>query len=115
MYRMSKIYIVEIQTNVIFFILCRFILCFRYVILPLTPGYRECKDSLVKAQKFIFKIIDEHKTSYDEDNIRNIIDEYIKERNLRRSKGDPTAKYFTGDNQSVNHRLFLEAANAKCH
>lgn len=63
----------------------------------------------------IFKIIDEHKASYDEENIRDIIDEYIKERNLRRSKGDPTAKYFTGDNQSINHILFLETVNAKWH
>ncbi|KAF8764668.1 Cytochrome P450 2F3 like protein [Argiope bruennichi] len=34
-------------------------------------------------------------STYNEENIRDIIDDYFKERDARRSKGDPTARYFT--------------------
>lgn len=70
---------------------------FRYIILPFTVGYREYKASLNKARSILYILIDEHKATYDEANVRDIIDEYIQERNYRQSKGDSTAKYFTGN------------------
>ncbi|KAG8183291.1 hypothetical protein JTE90_025991 [Oedothorax gibbosus] len=67
----------------------------RYVILPLTPGYRKFKKSQALCENLLFKIINEHKATYNEDNVRDVIDEYIRERNERQSKQDPSYKHFT--------------------
>ncbi|KAG8176955.1 hypothetical protein JTE90_015421 [Oedothorax gibbosus] len=67
----------------------------KYLILPFTPGYKESMARLKKIEKILYQIIDEHKSTYDENHSRDIIDDYIKERIARRSKGDPTAQYFT--------------------
>lgn len=67
----------------------------RYLILPFTHKYREAMRNLEMMEKSIYDIIDRHKSTYNEDNMRNIIDLYIKERNSRQSKNDSTAAYFT--------------------
>ncbi|KFM76704.1 Cytochrome P450 2A9, partial [Stegodyphus mimosarum] len=54
---------------------------------------------IVKNQKLmedaVYEIIDQHENTFDEDHVRNIVDAYLKERNERRQRGDPTADYFT--------------------
>ncbi|GFY41615.1 cytochrome P450 2B11 [Trichonephila inaurata madagascariensis] len=67
----------------------------KYIIFPLKPEYRKARSSHRKAEKILLDIVNEHKATYDEGHARDIIDDYIKERNKRRSKGDPTAEYFT--------------------
>ncbi len=47
------------------------------------------------------KIIKKHVDTFDRNNIRDIIDSYIKDREDRIDKGDPTAKYFTGKSKNV--------------
>lgn len=45
----------------------------------------------------IFKMVNKHKSSFNENSVRNdIFDRYFKERIDRGSRNDPTAKYFTG-------------------
>lgn len=60
------------------------------------PHFSEALQCRVKMEKLLYNMIDEHKSTYDPENPRDIIDEYFKERDRRRSKGDPTAEYFTG-------------------
>ncbi|KAF8764667.1 Cytochrome P450 2F3 like protein [Argiope bruennichi] len=62
---------------------------------PLQPAFRKALKSHRKIEEILFDIVKEHKSTYDEENIRDIIDDYIKERDLKRSKADPTAEYFT--------------------
>ncbi|KAG8176958.1 hypothetical protein JTE90_015424 [Oedothorax gibbosus] len=64
----------------------------RYLILPFTSGYREFRKSHKLIQRCIYKIIEDHKSTYKEDHIRDIIDEYIKERKFQ---GNHSAQYFT--------------------
>lgn len=58
--------------------------------------------NLRKIEKIVYQIIDEHKATFDEDHPRDIIDDYIKERVVRRRKGDPTAQYFVGKCKDMN-------------
>ncbi|GFU98179.1 methyl farnesoate epoxidase [Trichonephila clavipes] len=67
----------------------------KYFILPLKSDYRALQKSHEQMENILREMIDYHKSTYDEDNIRDIIDEYFKERDIRRKKGDPTAKYFS--------------------
>ncbi|KAG8176952.1 hypothetical protein JTE90_015418 [Oedothorax gibbosus] len=68
----------------------------KYIIFPFfTPGYKEAKANSKKIEKILYQIIDEHKATFDEDHVRDIIDEYIRERTVRGRKGDPTAQHFT--------------------
>ncbi|CAL1263863.1 unnamed protein product [Larinioides sclopetarius] len=67
----------------------------RYFVLPFVKGFQESMTNDQKLEKFLYKIIDERKSTYNEENIRDIIDDYFKERDVRRSNGDPTARYFT--------------------
>ncbi|GFQ75953.1 cytochrome P450 2B11 [Trichonephila clavata] len=76
----------------------------KYIIFPLKPEFRKARRSHRKAEKVLLDIINEHKATYDEGHPRDIIDDYIKERNKRRSKGDPTADYFT-DESLVNNLI----------
>ncbi|KAG8176956.1 hypothetical protein JTE90_015422 [Oedothorax gibbosus] len=69
----------------------------RYLIFPFVPGYKASKASLKKARSMFYKIIDRHRRTFDTENPRDIIDDYLKEENNRRCKGDPSAKYFTDD------------------
>ncbi|CAL1263860.1 unnamed protein product [Larinioides sclopetarius] len=62
---------------------------------PLQPGFRKALKCHRKIEKILFDIVKDHKSTYDEENIRDTIDDYLKERNLRQAKGDPTAEYFT--------------------
>ncbi|GFQ89620.1 cytochrome P450 2B12 [Trichonephila clavata] len=48
-------------------------------------------------EDIIFEIVEEHKSTYNEENVRDIIDDYFKERDERRRKEDPTAKFFTDE------------------
>ncbi|GFQ85646.1 cytochrome P450 2B1 [Trichonephila clavata] len=67
----------------------------KYFILPLNRDYRAQQKSHEQLENILREMIDYHKSTYDEENIRDIIDEYFKERDIRRKKGDPTAKFFT--------------------
>ncbi|GBN08665.1 Cytochrome P450 18a1 [Araneus ventricosus] len=67
----------------------------KYFIFPFMPHYSKAVKSNKQMLKLIYEIIDEHKHSYDPENPRDIIDEYFKERDTRRSRGDPIAEYFT--------------------
>ncbi|KAG8176954.1 hypothetical protein JTE90_015420 [Oedothorax gibbosus] len=67
----------------------------RYLILPFTPGYKLASANSKKIEKILYQIIDEHKATFDENHMRDIIDEYIRERIARGRKGDPTAHHFT--------------------
>ncbi|GBM72743.1 Cytochrome P450 2B11 [Araneus ventricosus] len=67
----------------------------KYFIFPFMPHFSEALKCRNKMEKMIYDMIDEHKATYDPENPRDIIDEYFKERDRRRSKGDPTAEYFT--------------------
>ncbi|KAF8764665.1 cytochrome P450 2J1-like [Argiope bruennichi] len=67
----------------------------KYFIFPFMPNFLPALKAHREREKFVQAIIDEHKTTYDPENPRDIIDEYFKERDKRRSRGDPTAEYFT--------------------
>ncbi|GFU80171.1 cytochrome P450 2J1 [Trichonephila clavipes] len=67
----------------------------RYFIFPLKPEFLEIKKYHTQLEKILFEIVEEHKSTYNEENVRDIIDDYFKERDERRRKGDPTAQYFT--------------------
>ncbi|GBN96749.1 hypothetical protein AVEN_12201-1 [Araneus ventricosus] len=72
----------------------------RYFVLPFVKGFQKAMTDDQKLEKILYKIIDEHKSTYNEENIRDIIDDYFKERDARRSKGDLSARYFTGNEDS---------------
>ncbi|GFS86844.1 cytochrome P450 18a1 [Nephila pilipes] len=67
----------------------------RYIIFPLKKNYRMAMKCHQELENILYEILEEHKSTYDEEHIRDIIDEYFKERDKRQSKGDPAAKYFT--------------------
>ncbi|KAF8764661.1 Cytochrome P450 2J1 like protein [Argiope bruennichi] len=67
----------------------------KYFIFPFMPNFLKTLECHKKLEKIVQDIINEHKTNYDAENPRDIIDEYFKERDKRRSRGDPTAEYFT--------------------
>ncbi|XP_055946604.1 cytochrome P450 2F3-like [Argiope bruennichi] len=67
----------------------------RYFVFPFLKGFQTAMINDQKMEKILYKVIDVHKSTYNEENIRDIIDDYFKERDARRSKGDPTARYFT--------------------
>ncbi|GBN15742.1 Cytochrome P450 18a1 [Araneus ventricosus] len=67
----------------------------KYFIFPFMPNFLESIKCHKKLEELVQNLIDEHKDTYDAENPRDIIDEYFKEREKRRSRGDPTAEYFT--------------------
>ncbi|GFR29659.1 cytochrome P450 18a1 [Trichonephila clavata] len=67
----------------------------RYCIFPFMKGFKTAMDNNKNVEKVLYNVIDVHKSTYNEDHMRDIIDDYFKERDNRRSKGDPTAQYFT--------------------
>ncbi|GBN46217.1 hypothetical protein AVEN_196744-1 [Araneus ventricosus] len=68
----------------------------KYFIFPFMPNFLSAIKVHRERERLVQDIINEHKTTYDAENPRDIIDEYFKERDKRRSRGDPTAEYFTG-------------------
>ncbi|GFU80186.1 cytochrome P450 2B12 [Trichonephila clavipes] len=69
----------------------------RYCIFPFMKGFKSAMNNNKNVEKVLYNVIDVHKSTYNEDHMRDIIDDYFKERDNRRSKGDPTAQYFTGN------------------
>ncbi|KFM82285.1 Cytochrome P450 2J1, partial [Stegodyphus mimosarum] len=67
----------------------------KYFIFPFNSEYHASIASQKKMEAILFQIVDQHEKTLDENHNRNIIDAYLKERNARRRKGDPTAEYFT--------------------
>lgn len=67
---------------------------------------------MTEAKTFVRDLIARNKATYDEDRIRDVIDAYVKERNLRESRGDPTAKYFTG--KTTFHLDQLDTSSHRC-
>ncbi|GIX85855.1 cytochrome P450 18a1 [Caerostris extrusa] len=79
----------------------------KYLIFPLKPEYYKTLKNQKKLKSMLFGVINEHKATYDEENMRDVIDEYFKERDTRRSKGDPTAEYFTDESLVESLILFV--------
>ncbi|GFS86842.1 cytochrome P450 2B11 [Nephila pilipes] len=67
----------------------------RYFVAPFKSEYSAVLKSHEQMGAILHEMIDYHKSTYDEENMRDIIDEYFKERDIRRKKGDPSAQYFT--------------------
>ncbi|CAL1268478.1 unnamed protein product [Larinioides sclopetarius] len=67
----------------------------RYFVFPWMPEFYDFMKSHKKIEKLLYQIIDEHKSTYNKEHIRDIIDEYFAERDKRRDESDPSAKYFT--------------------
>ncbi|XP_035210621.1 cytochrome P450 1A1-like isoform X3 [Stegodyphus dumicola] len=67
----------------------------RYLIFRWMPNYRPMVSNHKLMVDAIYRIIDDHESTLDEDNIRDVMDAYLKERNDRRREKDPSAKYFT--------------------
>lgn len=67
----------------------------RYLIFPFMPKAWRIKRSSKRIEDILYDVVNRHKRDYDETQIVDIIDFYIKERDDRRKKGDPTAEYFT--------------------
>ncbi|XP_042906030.1 cytochrome P450 2J2 isoform X1 [Parasteatoda tepidariorum] len=79
----------------------------RYFIAPYLHFYKEAMKLHSKVKSRFQKMIDDHRRTYDEDNIRDIIDAYMNEKNLRRSKGDETYQYFTDETLVSNLLQFV--------
>lgn len=69
----------------------------RYFMFPRLEGYKFALESHRKMVAYLTTLVKRHEKTYSEDNIRDIIDSFIKERNERRKRGDPTAEYFTDE------------------
>ncbi|KAF8764657.1 Cytochrome P450 18a1 like protein [Argiope bruennichi] len=69
----------------------------KYFIFPFMPHYSEAVKCNKQMEKLLHDILNEHKATYDAENPRDIIDEYFKEKDQRRSRGDSTAEYFTDE------------------
>ncbi|XP_035210619.1 cytochrome P450 2F3-like isoform X1 [Stegodyphus dumicola] len=67
----------------------------KYLIFRWMPNYRPMVSNHKLMVDAIYRIIDDHESTLDEDNIRDVMDAYLKERNDRRREKDPSAKYFT--------------------
>ncbi|XP_035217517.1 cytochrome P450 2B6-like isoform X1 [Stegodyphus dumicola] len=67
----------------------------RYLILPFNSRCRTVISCQKRMEDIFSNVIDRHENTLDENHPRNIIDVYLKERNERKRKGDPTAEYFT--------------------
>nr|XP_042906025.1 cytochrome P450 2C15-like isoform X2 [Parasteatoda tepidariorum]XP_042906026.1 cytochrome P450 2C15-like isoform X2 [Parasteatoda tepidariorum]XP_042906027.1 cytochrome P450 2C15-like isoform X2 [Parasteatoda tepidariorum] len=79
----------------------------KYFIAPYLHFYKEAMKLHSKVKSRFQKMIDDHRRTYDEDNIRDIIDEYIHEKNLRKSEGDETYKFFTDETLVSNLLQFV--------
>ncbi|GBO01846.1 Cytochrome P450 18a1 [Araneus ventricosus] len=66
-----------------------------YLIFPSQPAFCKALKCHRQMERILSDIVEDHKATYDDENIRDIIDDYFEERDLRRSKGDLIAKYFT--------------------
>ncbi|GFS81051.1 cytochrome P450 2B12, partial [Nephila pilipes] len=66
-----------------------------YFIFPFKSEYSSVLKNHKQLEAILHEMINHHKSTYDEENMRDIIDEYFKERDIRRKKGDKTAQYFT--------------------
>ncbi|GIY29460.1 cytochrome P450 18a1 [Caerostris darwini] len=69
----------------------------KYFLFPFMPNFSAAEKCLKEQTKLLYEIINEHKATYDENNLRDIIDDYYHEKDKRTKKGDPTAKYFTDE------------------
>ncbi|CAL1263865.1 unnamed protein product [Larinioides sclopetarius] len=67
----------------------------RYLIFPSQPAFCKALKCHREMERILFDIVKDHKDTYDKENARDIIDDYFAERDLRQSKGDVTAKYFS--------------------
>ncbi|CAL1263850.1 unnamed protein product [Larinioides sclopetarius] len=92
--KLNELYAIQLKS----FLPMSLLLCgtfAKYFIFPFMPHFSEALECRDKMEKLLYDIIDEHKAIYDPENPRDIVDEFFKERDRRRSKGDPTAEYFT--------------------
>ncbi|XP_015906741.2 cytochrome P450 2C70 [Parasteatoda tepidariorum] len=67
----------------------------KYFIMPLMPSFRSMHKYATIMENMLYDIIKRHRSTFNEDNIRNLIDAYLMEEKVRKSKNDPTAQYFT--------------------
>ncbi|XP_035210436.1 cytochrome P450 2B11-like [Stegodyphus dumicola] len=67
----------------------------KYFIIPFKSACQGYIAGKNQVEAILLEVIDQHENTLEENHNRNIIDAYLKERNERRRKGDPTAEYFT--------------------
>ncbi|XP_015921254.2 cytochrome P450 2J1 [Parasteatoda tepidariorum] len=67
----------------------------KYFILPYLKGVKEGRKAAEMIQGVLLNAIKRRRSTYNENHVRDLVDAYIKEGNIRRSKNDPIAKYFT--------------------
>ncbi|XP_015927918.2 cytochrome P450 2A9 [Parasteatoda tepidariorum] len=68
----------------------------KYLIYPFTKGKRLAVEHLKIMTKNMYKMIQKHRSSFNENSVRNdILDRYFKEKIERSSRNDPTAQHFT--------------------
>ncbi|XP_035210620.1 cytochrome P450 2F5-like isoform X2 [Stegodyphus dumicola] len=77
----------------------------KYLIFRWMPNYRPMVSNHKLMVDAIYRIIDDHESTLDEDNIRDVMDAYLKERNDRRREKDPSAKYFTKEVTIQGYRI----------
>lgn len=59
-------------------------------------GFKFSLENHEQMFEYLRTLVRRHEKTYNEDDVRDLIDSYIKERNERRDKGDPSAEYFSG-------------------
>nr|XP_042906022.1 cytochrome P450 2H1 isoform X1 [Parasteatoda tepidariorum] len=69
----------------------------RYLFFPLKSGYRDAVKHHKMMEKLLMEVVNDHKEKFrdGDHHHRNFVDAFLNERNVRYSKGDPTAEFFT--------------------
>lgn len=74
----------------------KYFLFHRYCMLPFMSS---CKDYIYNSkclQNIWFNVINRHKSEHGKSHAADLVHCYLKEREERRKKRDPSAEYFTG-------------------
>ncbi|XP_054714761.1 cytochrome P450 2F3-like [Uloborus diversus] len=69
----------------------------RYILFPLISDCRNALSSHRSMVKILKSVIERHESKFDENNVRDVIDSYLKERKDRQAKNDPSATYFSNE------------------
>lgn len=67
----------------------------KYFIFPLMPCSWMLKRCNKRIEDILFAVVNRHKSEYNEDHVVDLVDCFLKERDERRRRGDPTAAYFS--------------------
>ncbi|XP_071036360.1 cytochrome P450 2J1 [Parasteatoda tepidariorum] len=69
----------------------------KYFIIPFTKGFSESRKQHFYMRDTLYKVLNRRRKTFDEANIRDCFDAFLKEKMDRKAKSDPTAKYFTDE------------------